>query len=63
LGYFGEKISEKKATKKHTFGFKRTEVFTALINALSLFAIAIFILFEAFERFKTPQKISLGLML
>jgi len=63
LGYFGEKISENKATKKHTFGFKRAEVFTALINSLSLFAIAIFILFEAFERLKSPQEISLGLML
>ena len=63
LGYFGEKVSERKSTKRHTFGFKRTEVFTALINAISLFAIAIFILVEAINRIKSPQTISLGLMI
>ncbi len=63
LGYFGEKLSDKKSTKKHTFGFKRTEVFTALINALSLFAIAIYILVEAVNRFRSPEPIFLRLML
>ena len=43
LSFLGEKLSEKKATRRHTFGFKRTEIFTALINSLSLVGIAFFI--------------------
>lgn len=63
LGYYGEKISDKKADKKHSFGFKRVEIFTALINALALISIAFYILFEAFQRMNESQTISLGIML
>ncbi len=62
LGYFGEKVSDKRPDKRHTFGFKRTEVFTALINASILFLVAIFILYEAFERIHSPRQISLGIL-
>jgi len=63
LSYFGEKISDKKATKKHSFGLKRVETFTALINALSLWAIGVIIIVEAIKRIDSPKSISLGLML
>jgi len=63
LSFFGEKISDKKATKKHTFGFKRTEVFTALINALVLWGISTYIIVEAINRFGVVQPISLGIMI
>ena len=63
LGYFGEKVSDKKSNEKHSFGFKRFEVFTALINALVLVAVAFYILLEAFHRLGKPNNISLGLML
>ena len=63
LGYFGERISHKESTKKHTFGFKRFEIFTALINSLSLWAIGIFIIYEAISRLKTTESISVGLMI
>jgi len=63
LSYFGEKASEKKPTKKHSFGLKRAEIFTALINALSLWAIGIFIISEAFKRMNRQETISLGIML
>lgn len=63
LGYYGEKISDKKATKKHSFGFKRVEIFTALINAFALLGIAFYILFEAFQRMNETHNISLGIML
>ena len=33
LGFFGEKITEIEPTKKHSFCFKRAEIFTAIINA------------------------------
>lgn len=63
MGYFGERISDKKADKKHSFGFKRVEIFTALINALSLIAIGFYILFEAVQRMNETHTISLGIML
>ena len=63
LSFLGEKLSEKKATRRHTFGFKRTEIFTALINSLSLVAIAFFIVVEALKRISAPPELSLGLML
>jgi len=63
LSFLGEKISEKKATRRHTFGFKRTEIFTALINSLSLVGIAVFIVVEALKRISSPSELSLGLML
>jgi cobalt-zinc-cadmium efflux system protein len=63
LSYIGEKISYKKPTEKHSFGFKRVEIFTALINALSLWAIGVIIIVEAIKRINSPESISLGLML
>ncbi|NWG02859.1 MAG: cation transporter [Syntrophaceae bacterium] len=63
LSFLGEKLSEKKATRRHTFGFKRTQIFTALINSLSLVGIAFFIVMEALKRISSPPELSLGLML
>jgi cobalt-zinc-cadmium efflux system protein len=63
LSFLGEKLSGKKATRRHTFGFKRTEIFTALINSLSLVGIASFIVIEALKRISAPPELSLGLML
>lgn len=62
LSFIGERLSRKKATRRHTFGFRRTEVFTALINALSLVGIAAFIVVEAAKRISSPPALSLGLM-
>ena len=41
----------------HSFGWHRLEVFAALINGLTLFAIAIGIWVEALERWKSPVEI------
>jgi cobalt-zinc-cadmium efflux system protein len=63
LSFLGEKLSSGKATRRHTFGFKRTEIFTALINSLSLVGIAFFIVLEALKRISSPPELSLGLMM
>ena len=63
LSFVGEKLSNQKATRRHTFGFKRTEIFTALINSLSLVGIAFFIVMEALKRISSPPELSLGLIL
>lgn len=63
FSFLGEKLSTRKATRRHTFGFKRTEIFTALVNSLSLIGIAFFIAWEALKRISSPPELSLGLMM
>jgi cobalt-zinc-cadmium efflux system protein len=63
LSYFGERLSHRKATKKHSFGLKRTEVAVAFINAVSLCGIGLIIIGEAVKRFSAGGQISLGIML
>ncbi|NOZ80766.1 MAG: cation transporter [DPANN group archaeon] len=63
IGYVGEKVSGVKATRKHSFGFKRVEIFTSLFNALSLWGISIYIIYEALHRFSRQEPIAIGLML
>jgi len=63
LGYIGERLTEKKPSKKHSFGFKRAEIFTALINTLLLWAVSALIMVEAWERASNPQaEVSIWLM-
>lgn len=55
--------NSKKQTKQYTFGYKRAEIIAAFINATSLIVIAIFLAFEAIQRFKVPHKINSDLVI
>ena len=57
LAWLGVKGAELPATKKSTYGYKRVEVMTAFISAVSLVVIAVFILMEAYRRFIDPHPI------
>lgn len=57
MSYFGERVKERPTTARMTFGFRRAETLIALINAVSLGAIAIYIFLEALERWQNPQPI------
>ena len=58
------KIGQKPADNKRTFGYQRFEILAALFNALMLFVVAIYILFEAYQRLSHPPEIqSLGMMI
>jgi len=63
FSYFGEVFSRKKATKQHSFGFKRAEVGVAFVNAISLCSLGVIIIGEAIRRFAHQREISLELML
>jgi cobalt-zinc-cadmium efflux system protein len=63
LGYTGEKVSERKRSNTYTFGLKRFEVLIALINALTLVIIGIYIFYEAVERFRNPVVVDFSIML
>lgn len=56
-------IAARPATPKKTFGFYRFEVLAALFNGVTLFVIAGFIVWEAFERFMDPPTVSSGTMI
>lgn len=63
LGYAGEKISGREKSGAYTFGFKRFEVLAALINALTLVVIGIYIFYESVERFLNPASVDFSIML
>jgi cobalt-zinc-cadmium efflux system protein len=51
------------ADSGRTFGYLRLEILAAVANALLLFGIAAFVLFEAWRRLSQPPEIASGLML
>ena len=58
------KIGQKPADDKRTFGYQRFEILAALFNAMMLFIVAIYILYEAYQRFSQPPEIqSLGMLI
>ena len=63
LAWFAIRLARKPADWKLTYGFDRFSVLAALVNGLSLFAIAIWITIEAIHRFRDPQEILGGVML
>lgn len=51
------------ATPRRTFGFYRLEILAAVFNAVLLLGIAVYILFEAWQRWQAPPQVEGGLML
>ncbi|MEO6350056.1 MAG: cation diffusion facilitator family transporter [Candidatus Limnocylindrales bacterium] len=51
------------ATGDRTFGYLRLEVLAAVVNAVLLFGVAGYVLFEAWRRLSEPPEIASGLML
>lgn len=63
LAYGAFRLGRRFADNKRTFGYLRLEVIAGLINAITLMVIAIWIVFEAWDRFHHPQTILVGPML
>lgn len=51
------KLSSLPASDRHTFGFHRSEVFASFINGLTVFLMALVILYEAWGRWLAPQEV------
>ena len=62
LALFAMWIAARPASVERTFGYHRTEVLAALVNALSLWLIAGWIFLEAYHRIQAPPDV-LGLQL
>lgn len=57
LSYLALRLSALPADDRHTYGFHRLEVLAALINGVSLGAIALGIFSESWQRWQNPQPI------
>jgi len=58
------RIAQRAADRKRTFGYYRFEILAATFNAVLLLIVAVYILFEAYERLRNPEPIqSIGMLL
>ena len=62
LAYVAFRLGRRVADSQRTFGYARFEVIAGLINALTLFGIVAWIVYEAIERFQEPQPVMAGSM-
>src|SRR5690606_28791928 len=51
-------LGERAANKSKTYGYKRFEILAAVFNGITLIAIALFICYEAIERFTNPPEVA-----
>ncbi len=57
LSYIAIKLKEKSNSVKHTFGLKRAEILTAIINAVVLAVISVYLFYESIIRLINPTEI------
>ena len=58
INYAALIIGKRGPTVKHTFGFKRVEIFATLISVALLYGAGFYIAVEAWHRFQVPQPIA-----
>ena len=63
LALLAIQFAERPATPERTYGFYRVEILAALTNGVVLIGISIYILYEAYQRFRNPPEIHSGVML
>lgn len=57
------RIAQRVADRKRTFGYYRFEILAATFNAVLLLLVAVYILYEAYRRLRSPEPIqSIGMM-
>lgn len=60
---YANKLSKRKASLNHTFGYKRAELIAAFVNASTLIIVALFLIYGAIGRFFEPQTIQSNLVI
>lgn len=63
LAWVAFRLGRRAADSKRTFGYLRFEVIAGLVNALTLFVIVLWILYEAYQRLLQPGEVLAGPML
>ena len=62
LSYIANLIGHKKATPKNSYGYRRVEILTALLNSIILILISLFLLFEGINRIQHPETVKGAIM-
>src|SRR3954447_7460931 len=57
FSWYALRVARWPSHSRLTFGYHRAGIFAALVNALSLVAMALFIFWEAFERLRAPRPV------
>ena len=60
---YANKLSKRKASLNHTFGYKRAELIAAFVNASTLIIVALFLIYGAIGRFFEPKTIESNLVI
>lgn len=63
LSWHGVRQEERPSTSRMTFGYHRVGVIIAVVNAVSIFAIAAVVFYEAYRRWQQPPEVNSLLML
>ena len=63
LSWYGVRQAERAAHSRMTFGYHRVGVIIAIVNAVSIFAIAGIIFFAAYQRWRNPPEVESTVML
>lgn len=63
FSWIAHKLSRRKASLEHTFGYKRAELIAAFVNASTLVVVAFILIYGAVERFFNPHPIQSGLVI
>jgi cobalt-zinc-cadmium efflux system protein len=63
IAYLATLIGKRIANPKKTFGYKRIEILSALLNAVILLVVSIFLIKEAYERLHDPRPVNSMVMM
>lgn len=63
MGYGAQVIARRPETARQTFGYRRAEILSAMLNAVFLVVISLFLIIEAIQRFQHPSHINGPVML
>ena len=63
LALFAMWLASRATSPERTFGYLRAEILAALVNAVSLIVLAIYIFWEAWQRFQEPPEVKSGPLL
>ena len=63
MSFFAIRFATRRATPQKTYGFYRVEILAALLNGVLLVLIALYIFYEAYNRFRNPPDVKADWML
>lgn len=63
LALYSIRLAQREPTSQRSYGYHRAEILAALANASVLIVISLYILYEAYGRFRNPPVVESGVML